>query len=78
MVAQYTYYEFASKDAADELSSQFMNAQRVSDTVILVVTAGQDLQASIQSLTGFNMIKDDSIEEYARFIEENFSSAVYQ
>ena len=78
MVAQYTYYEFASKDAADELSSQFMNAQRVSDTVILVVTSGQDLQASIQSLTGFGMIKDDSVEEYAHFIEENFSSAVYK
>lgn len=78
MVAQYTYYEFTSKDAADALSAQIMNGERVSDTVILVATVGQELDASIQSLVGFNMVKDASIEEYTRFIEENFSSAVYQ
>lgn len=78
MVAQYTYFECPSKEAADDLFAQFPTAERVSDTVFTVSTVGQELEANLKTYIGFNVIKDDSIQEYTRMIEETFASAVYE
>ena len=78
VVAQYTYYECASKENADELmdASLFFNPVRISDTVIQGSVTGQDMTDLINAYKGYNVIKDDSVDEYVRMIEETYFSVV--
>ena len=78
MVAQYTYFECPSKEAADELETTYSNAERVSDTVLMVSYAGQDMQDILTSYIGYNVLKDRSVAEYTRMIEETFFSVIYE
>lgn len=70
IVAQYTYIECPSKDAADELMDNevLSNIQRVSDTVLLISYTGKDLNDLVSAYMGYNVLKDKSVDEYVRMI----------
>ena len=77
VVADYTYYECPSKEAADTLEEKsFTNAERVSDTVLLVKVEGQDMADTVKSYIGYNVLKDDSLDEYIRMVQETFFTSV--
>lgn len=78
VVAQYTYYECATKENSDELmdSGSFFNPVRISDTVIQASVTGQDMADIIAAYEGYNVVKDDSVDEYVRMIEETYFSVV--
>lgn len=78
VVAHYQYFEFVSKEACDEMMSRtdgfFTNPARASDTVLQSVYTGQDLQDLMDAYLGYNIIKDKSLDEYVRNIEESYFS----
>ncbi len=78
MVAAYTYYECPSKEAADKLAESTSDEVRVSDTVLMVSYTGDTLSASIDSYISMSLLKDHSVAEYTRLIEETFLSTVYE
>lgn len=79
VVAQYTYYECPSKEAADELQEKyFTNAERVSDTVLEVIVEGQDMTDTVNAYKGYNVLKDDSLDEYVRMLQETFFTSIYE
>lgn len=80
VVAQYTYIECPSKESADKLMDDevYNSAVRVSDTVIENVVEGDDMSATLSSYIGYNVLKDKSVEEYVRMIEETYYSDVYE
>lgn len=77
-VACYSYIECPSKEAADELIDNdcFPTAERVSDTVLRIVSEGDEFQALLSTYIGYNVLKDRSVSEYVRMIEETFFSVV--
>lgn len=78
VVADYTYFECPSKEAADELMDAVGNAIRVSDTVVGEVTTGDDMTNTVNSYIGYNVLKDNSVDEYVRMIEETYFSEIYE
>lgn len=78
VVAQYTYYECPSKEAADELmaAEQFMEPVRVSDTVIMSVHEGQNMDDLLAAYMGYNVLKDKSLDGYVRMLEETYFTMV--
>ena len=75
VVAQYSYYEAPSKEAADKLEEFYANAvgeTRVSDTVVGIFLTGQNMQDTVSAYQGYNVIKDDSVDEYVRMLKETF------
>lgn len=82
VVAQYTYYECPSKEAADELMEKcFADAQfmeRVSDTVIKNSVDGQNMQDTIQAYIGYSVLKDASVDDYVRMMKETYGTSVYE
>lgn len=80
-VAHYTYYEAPNKESGDRLEKYmtddgFNNVSRVNDTVLLTSYTGKDLEDVITSYKGYNILKDDSVDEYVRNIEEAYFSVV--
>lgn len=79
VVAQYTYFECPSKEAADKLIEKcYTNAEHVTDTVILNKVEGQDMTDMIQSYIGYNVLKDASLDDYVRMLQETFFTSVYE
>ncbi len=82
VVAQYTYFECPSKEAADELMEKcYQNVttmERISDTVIKNSVDGQNMQDTVQSYIGYNVLKDGSVTEYVRMLQETFGTSVYE
>lgn len=78
IVADYTYIECPSKDAADELESDMTNMIRVSDTVLEQVLTGDELTNTVNAYIGYNVLKDNSVDEYVRMIEEIYYSEIYE
>lgn len=81
VVAHYTYYECPSKDAADKIEECFSGADgltRVSDTVVGIIYTGQSMQDILTAYQGYNVLKDDSVDEYVRMLEETYYSSVYE
>lgn len=81
VVAQYTYYECTSKEAADRLMEPgvlFNTAQRLSDTVIVCVEEGKDMESLLAAYIGYNVLADKSVDEYVRMLEETYLSSVYE
>ena len=78
MVAHYTYFECPSKEAADNLETLYANAERVSDTVLMISYTGQAMQDLLATYKGYNVLKDNSVAEYTRMIEETFFSVIYE
>lgn len=79
IVAQYTYYECPSKEAADELQEKyFTSAERVSDTVLELIVEGQNMTDTVNTFKGYNVLKDDSLDEYVRMIQETYFTSVYE
>lgn len=80
MVGHNTYYVCTSKEGADHLMGWLetgtSNITRVSDTVISDSKTGKDLESLITSYIGYNVLNDDSVEDYTRMIEESFFSVV--
>ena len=56
----------------------YNTAERVSDTVILIAYTGDAMSSVLDSYMGYNVIKDHSVAEYTRMIEETFFSVVYE
>lgn len=67
-----------SKEAADKLAESTSDEARVSDTVLMVSYTGDVLSASIDSYISMSLLKDHSVAEYTRLIEETFLSTVYE
>ena len=81
VVADYTYLECPSKEAADELMDKcFVNTdmERVSDTVLLTVTEGQKMQDTVKAYIGYSVLKDDSLDDYVRMIQETYFTSIYE
>ena len=81
VVADYTYFECPSKEAADELAEKcFANAgaERVSDTAILIVTEGQAMQDTVTAYIGYNVLKDNSLDDYVRMLQETYFTTIYE
>lgn len=80
-VAQYTYYEFDSKEIVDEieknLDRDFINGERVSDTVIRSVVDGKDMEDILNTYVGYDVIPDKSLASYAKNIEDGYFSSIY-
>lgn len=80
IVGHYTYYTATSEDSAERLYNFFEgvgeNPVKVTDLVVGYSKTGADLEAVITSYKGYNILKDDSIEEYTRMIEETYFSVV--
>ncbi len=78
IVAAYTYYESPNKEGADKLEKSTNGATRVSDTVLMVSYTGAELSSSIDQYIAYSLVKDHSLSEYARFLEETFMAQVYE
>lgn len=81
VVAQYTYYECPSKEAADKLMEPgvlFDNAQRLTDTVILCAQEGQTMEDLLSAYIGYNVLKDKSVDAYVQMLEETNFTSVYE
>lgn len=79
MVAHYSYYVCNSKDAADHLMgyvSDMSGATRISDTVVGCSLSGKTLEDTIATYKGYNVLNDDSVDDYTRMIEETFFAVV--
>lgn len=80
MVGHYTYFEGNTKEDGDALEAHiketYGNAVRVSDTVVETSLTGKKLADTIESYKGYSVLKDNTIEDYARMIEESFFSVV--
>lgn len=77
VVAQYTYFECPSKEAADELQEKvYTDAERVSDTVLLRAVKGQDMQDTISAYIGYNVLKDASLDGYVQMLQETFFTTI--
>lgn len=81
-IAHYTYYEFNDKAAADQLfevaDKALTAAERVSDTVVMDKYVGQTFDEIITSYIGYNVLKSDSIEDYATMVEETYLGMRYE
>ena len=78
IVADYTYIECPSKEAADDLAKDMTNMIRVSDTVLEQELTGDDLTNTVNAYIGYNVLKDNSVDEYVRMIEETYYSEIYE
>lgn len=78
MVAAYMYLEGTDKAATDKLAEMYGTAERVSDTAILIAYTGDAMTSVLDAYVGYNVIKDHSVAEYTRMIEETFYSVVYE
>ena len=79
MVAQYTYIECKSKDAAEKiLAESYPRGEILNDTVILNKYEGQDMQDLIAAYKGYNVLKDNSVSEYVRMSEETYYTSEYE
>lgn len=79
VVADYTYFECPSKEAADTIQEKcYPKAERVSDTVLLVATKGQDMQDTVAAYKGYNVLKDSSLDDYVRMLQETYFTTIYE
>ncbi len=80
VVAQYTYYEFDSKEYADKANAeQFaFNQTFVSDTVIMGSLVGEELDSVLTTYMGYGMIPDKSLVSYVEYLEMAFEAALYE
>ena len=78
VVGDYTYIQCPSKDAADELASNMTNMTRVDDTVLMQKITGKDMSDTVSAYIGYNVLKDNSVDEYVRMIEETYFSEIYE
>lgn len=78
VVAQYTYFECPSKEAADDLENYYTEATRVSDTVLMRSISGQDMKDTVTAYIGYNVLKDSSLDDYVRMLQETFFTSVYE
>lgn len=79
MVAQYTYIECKSKDAAEEvLEANYPNGEIINDTVILNKLEGQDMQDVIAAYKGYSVLKNNSVSDYVRMQEETYYTSPYE
>lgn len=78
MVAAYTYIEGKDKASTDKIAESYKNEERVSDTAIMIAYTGDEMASVLDRYIGCNVIKDRSVAEYTRMIEETFFSVVYE
>lgn len=74
-VADYMYFECSSKDAAEELLNSgnfYKGATLIDDKTILVAIVGQDMEDTLTTFIGYNVMKDKSLDEYVRNSEEMY------
>ena len=50
----------------------YINAEKVSDTVIRVAIAGKDMEETLTTYVGLNVMKDRSLDEYVRNSKETY------
>ena len=54
------------------------NMTRVSDTVLEQVLTGDELANTVNAYIGYNVLKDNSVDEYVRMIEEAYYSEIFE
>lgn len=82
VIAEYTYFEAATKEDADKLEevlgTYYSVVERDSDTAVRVILAGQDLEELINAYIGYNVLKDNSLNEWVRNHEGTYFSTVVE
>ena len=83
VVADYTYYECASKDIADKLMEEKdqclpNTTERISDTAFLNVVRDQDMTNLIDTYKGYSVLKNDSLDGYVKMLQETYLTSVYK
>lgn len=82
VIADYTYYETETKEEADALmeiaTTYFTNPQRASDTAILVVLAGEEMESYVTQMIGYTVMADNSLAEYIKMLEGTYFSMEYK
>lgn len=82
VVAEYQYFECPSKEDADKLLADKDNwnntAERVSDTVVGVVITGKDMEDLVTTYIGYNVLKDRTLEDYVRMVQETYFTSIYE
>lgn len=82
VVAEYTYYECESKEAAQELidNQQLMgpNPELVDDTVVRTVIKGKDMEEHLTSYMGYSVLADKKLDTYVKMIEGTFLISVVE
>ncbi len=80
VVAHYTFYESPSEESSEKLIEYFesveMKVERVSDTVLVEKKTGESLDSLITMYTGYNILKDDSFDDYVDMIKETYFSVI--
>ena len=61
-----------------QIAESYKNEERVSDTAIMIAYMGDEMASVLDQYIGCNVIKDRSVAEYTRMIEETFFSVVYE
>ena len=61
-----------------QIAESYKNEERVSDTAIMITYTGDEMASVLDRYIGCNVIKDRSVAEYTRMIEETFFSVVYE
>lgn len=61
-----------------QIAESYKNEERVSDTAIMIAYTGDEMASVLDRYMGCNVIKDRSVAEYTRMIEETFFSVVYE
>lgn len=84
VVGYVIYYEYNTKDGADKLFNTDSSTwawgtpERVSDTVIRTVITSDMLNQIISDYISYNVLKDDSVEDFTRMLEETYFGMVYE
>lgn len=82
VVAEYQYFECDSKEDADKLMAEKddwnTNAVRVDDTTIEFICAGKDMEDAVTAYIGYNVLKDKSLDDYVRMVQETYFTSVYE
>lgn len=82
VVAEYTYYECESKEAAQELidNQQLMgpNPELVDDTVVRTVIKGKEMEEHLTSYMGYSVLADKKLDTYVKMLEGTFLILIYE
>ncbi len=82
VVADYLYYEFSSKEAADKMAADrnifTEEPERAEDNILVAEISGQEMVDNLASLKGYSVINDYSLDEYVRMAVEGYYMSRYE
>lgn len=78
VVAQYTYYEFNTKENAERAMEAdfFYNGELVEDTVVMDYVDAKKIDDIATSYIGYGIMEDKTLDSYVKMIEESYFSVL--